>query len=57
MWKCRNCGLEIMTSAIDPEVDEAGCFFRCPGCDHRNTLVNVGPYGDEDPVALRQPDD
>lgn len=57
MWRCRKCGLEVAFSAVEPEIDEVGCFFRCPGCDHRNKLINVGPYGDEDPITLGQPDD
>lgn len=57
MWRCRNCGLEVLFSAVEPEIDEVGCFFRCRGCDHRNKLINVGPYGDEDPITLAQTDD
>ncbi|CAB3904252.1 hypothetical protein LMG26858_04396 [Achromobacter anxifer] len=57
MWRCRNCGLGIMFSVVDPEIDEAGCFFMCPGCDYRNKLINVGPYGDDDPISVAQADD
>ena len=57
MWRCRNCGLEVVFADVDPEVDEISCFFLCPKCGHRNKLINVGPYGDEDPLTLGQPDD
>jgi len=32
------CGLEMMFRAVTPEVDEAGCYFLCIGCGHRNGL-------------------
>ena len=38
MWKCMACGLEMMFRAVTPEVDEAGCYFLCIGCGHRNGL-------------------
>ncbi len=44
-----------MFRAVDPEVDEEGCFFICPGCKARNPLVNVGRGGPEDPLELAQP--
>lgn len=56
MWQCRQCGLEVMFRAVEPEIDEAGCFFLCPGCGHRNALVNVAKPGDE-AIALAQPDE
>jgi len=54
MWKCQHCGLEVMFSAVQPEIDDEGCYFVCPGCDGRNKLVNVGPR-DGDHIALAQP--
>lgn len=56
MWKCRGCGLEVLFRAAEPELDEAGCYFLCPGCGHRNPLVNVATPGD-DAIALGQPND
>lgn len=53
MWKCRGCNLGVMFTAVEPEVDEDGCFFLCPGCGHRNALVN---FGKGDDVALGQPE-
>ena len=55
MWKCKHCGLLVMCSAVDPEVDADGCYFLCPACEHRNELVNVDKSGDG--VALAQPAD
>lgn len=52
MWTCRSCGLEIMFRAVEPEIDGDGCFFLCPGCNHRNALVNVG--GKSGDIALAQ---
>lgn len=46
-----------MFRAVEPEVDETGCYFLCPGCGHRNALVNIGGGGEDDPIALAQPDD
>ncbi len=57
MWKCRSCGLEIMFRAVTPELDADGCYFLCPGCQNRNTLVNVGGGRDEDGIQLAQPTD
>lgn len=56
MWTCRRCGLKVMFRAVEPEVDELGCYFICPGCEHRNKLVNVAVEGDES-IALGQPDE
>jgi hypothetical protein len=56
MWTCRHCGLEVLFRAVDPQVDEAGYFFVCPGCDGRNTLIRVGRTGPRDPVKFEQPD-
>lgn len=53
MWTCKSCGLLVMFSAVDPEIDTRGCYFLCPGCEHRNTLINVDRSGDG--VALAQP--
>lgn len=53
MWTCKNCGLEIMFRAVSPEIDEKGCFFLCPGCAHRNALINVA--GKDENIALAQP--
>lgn len=54
MWKCRSCGLLVLFRAVEPEVDEDGCFFLCPGCGHRNKLVNMAHPGDES-IVLGQP--
>lgn len=56
MWTCRDCGLEILFGAVEPEADAEGFYFMCPGCDARNELVNIGGTGDGDPVKLIQPD-
>lgn len=56
MWTCRHCGLEVMFRAVTPELDADGCYFLCPGCEHRNKLVNQAEDGDES-IALGQPDD
>ncbi len=56
MWTCRHCGLEVMFRAVDPQVDDEGCFFICPGCHGRNKLINVGCRGPRDPIELVQPD-
>lgn len=53
MWTCRQCGLEILFGAAEPEADDDGFYFTCPGCDARNELVNEG---DADSVKLIQPD-
>jgi hypothetical protein len=42
--------------AVDPQVDEAGYFFVCPGCDGRNTLNRVGRSGPRDSVEFEQPE-
>lgn len=55
MWTCRSCGLAIMFRAAEPEIDEEGCYFLCPGCQHRNALVNVGWGAEDDPITLAQP--
>lgn len=55
MWKCRNCGLDIMFSAAPPEIDQDGIFFLCVSCRHRNVLINVG--GEDDTIALAQPEE
>lgn len=55
MWKCKHCGLLVMFSAVEPEVNADGCYFLCPGCEHRNKLENVNKSGDG--VALAQPSD
>lgn len=56
MWKCKACGLLVMFSAVDPEVDENGIYFLCPGCGHRNKLTNQARSGD-DALVLGQPDE
>jgi Zn finger protein HypA/HybF involved in hydrogenase expression len=56
MWTCRHCGLEVMCRAVDPQIDNDGCFFVCPGCQARNKLINVGRGGPRDPIELAQPD-
>ena len=43
-----------MFNAVQPEVDEIGPHFLCPGCGHRNILVNVG--GESGGIFLAQPD-
>lgn len=55
MWKCKACGLLVMFQAAEPEVDEKGIYFLCPGCGVRNELVNVARPGDES-LALGQPE-
>ncbi|MDR2333707.1 MAG: hypothetical protein LBE61_09505 [Burkholderiaceae bacterium] len=42
MWKCVSCGLLVMFKAANPEIDEKGFYFECPGCGQRNELINVG---------------
>jgi hypothetical protein len=44
-----------MFRAVLPEIDGEGCYFLCPGCGHRNALVNVG--GESGDIALAQPRD
>ncbi|NYT68748.1 hypothetical protein [Pusillimonas noertemannii] len=53
MWKCMHCGLEVMFQAVEPEVDNDGCHFICPGCEGRNPLANVSG---NDSIVLAQPD-
>ena len=55
MWTCRHCGLLVMFKSVEPEIDEDGCYFICPGCKARNPLVNVGKKGPDDPIELAQP--
>jgi len=55
MWTCRHCGLEVLFSAAQPDVDEDGCYFLCPGCGGRNTLINMAKDGDDD-IVFGQPD-
>ncbi|SDR52702.1 hypothetical protein SAMN05445850_5526 [Paraburkholderia tuberum] len=43
MWTCRNCNVRFALGEIEPQIDEEGFFFICPGCDYRNKLVNIGP--------------
>ena len=45
----------MMFRAVDPQLDEEGCFFICVGCKGRNALVNVGRGGEDDPILLAQP--
>lgn len=56
MWKCRKCLADVEFAAVEPEVDNDGCYFICPGCGYRNALFNVGGGGDDDPIALTQLD-
>lgn len=56
MWTCRACSLSVLFRAVQPEIDDVGCYFLCPGCGHRNALVNVAQPGDER-TALAQPDE
>lgn len=55
MWKCKACGLLMLFRAVEPEIDEDGCYFLCIGCGHRNPLVNVA--GEKGEIALAQPDE
>lgn len=55
MWTCKSCGLLVMFSAVEPQMDVEGIFFLCPGCGHRNPLENVDPSGEG--IALGQPQD
>lgn len=55
MWTCKSCGLLVMFKAVEPEIDEEGIYFLCPGCDARNKLVNVDPRGGG--IVLGQPAD
>ncbi|WP_167361231.1 hypothetical protein [Paracidovorax cattleyae] len=45
-----------MFHAVEPEIDEQGIHFICPGCGARNPLVNVAQPGDDD-LSLGQPDE
>lgn len=54
MWTCKSCGLEMLFKAVEPEIDQVGCFFLCIGCGHRNVLSNVGGASGE--IALAQLD-
>ncbi len=54
MWICIQCGLEVMSGEVAPEVDADGYYFICPGCDTRNPLVNLAKDGNED-LVLGQP--
>jgi hypothetical protein len=56
MWTCRHCGLEVMFRAVEPQRDDEGYFFVCPGCDGRNQLVRFGRRGPRNPVEFEQPD-
>jgi DNA-directed RNA polymerase subunit RPC12/RpoP len=56
MWKCRKCFADVEFAAVEPEVDNDGCYFICPDCGNRNALFNVGGGGDDDPIALTQLD-
>jgi hypothetical protein len=51
MWMCRARGLGMVFKAVFPDTDEDGCYFLCVGCEHWNTLVNVGGAHE---VALMQ---
>ena len=56
MWTCKSCGLLVMFRSVDPEIDEEGIYFLCPGCNTRNKLVQVS----NDPAShtvLGQPED
>ncbi len=44
-----------MFRAVQPEIDEEGCYFICLGCGHRNALVNVA--GDRGEIVLGQPEE
>ncbi len=55
MWKCVHCGLQVTSESVEPQVDNDGCHFICPGCHKRNPLVNVGGSGPDDSIILAQP--
>lgn len=42
MWTCVRCSLSVMFQSVEPDVDEQGFYFLCPGCCGRNKLVNIG---------------
>lgn len=54
MWTCRKCGHQVEFNQATPEIDEAGCYFLCHECEHRNILVNVGSK--DGPIELAQLD-
>ncbi len=56
MWTCRHCGLTVMAHTVEPEIDDDGCYFICPGCEGRNKLMGAGDDGDEGQAELTQPD-
>jgi hypothetical protein len=48
--------MTITSHTIEPEIDDEGSYFICPGCEGRNKLVSVGDDGDEGHIELTQPD-
>jgi len=58
MWICRKCNAEWEFSQVNPSIDKVGCYFRCPTCNHRNTLVAMqdGPDERTSSTLLMQPD-
>lgn len=57
MWTCVHCGLEVMFSATETELDNENCYFICPSCDGRNRLDNMSKDGEQATVLGQPPDD
>lgn len=47
MWKCIYCQRDVLFKAVQPEFDNEGFYFICPGCKGRNPLENASEPGDE----------
>jgi transcription initiation factor IIE alpha subunit len=54
MWTCRNCNARFTLNEVEPQIDDEGFFFVCPGCDYRNKLVNIGRDGAGNPQLVQR---
>jgi hypothetical protein len=57
MWNCRNCNARFAFGEVEPQIDDEGFFFVCPGCDYRNKLADINRDAAGRPQLVQRDDE
>lgn len=52
MWVCDGCKMLVTLEVAAPDIHDAGIYFTCPVCQHRNELRALPQSNPDDALLL-----